>query len=347
MFPAAPRVGVIIANFNNQAYVGQAIRSVATQTFGNFSAIVVDNCSTDSSDSEIKNVLRGLEDTRFRYFRNDYNRGQAGAIRTGLVHLVDASFVCVLDSDDYLYEDFIVRHVEAHLNADFSVALSYSDSHIVDGQGRLLAGTAWWFDAPPEPDACRRIDPLQVPRLDCQSGNMHFPRTGALRLNAAWAPDQSSNSMTSMMLRRPFIDLVLTPADEELKLYADYYFSTLAGLLTGTIGLADALYAYRMHGANSHSNENVVGGRYSSSTKPWAPIQRSVWELVLRALADPCGRIERSFGVHKVRQARKLVQLALAKDAAPGWRARIARLQTLLTGGEDPPGLRCGARSRR
>ena len=300
--PALPQVGVVIANYNNASYVEQAIRSVAAQSFVHFSAIIVDNCSTDLSDAAIENTLRELRDARFQYIKNDCNRGQAGAIRTGLAHMLDASFICILDSDDYLYEDFIARHIEAHLNAGFPVALSYCDSHIVNGAGRLLAGTAWWFDAPAGPDCCRRIDSIQIPQLICQSEEMHFPKTGALRLNATWAPDQSSNSMSSMMLRRPFIDLVLTPTDEELKLYVDYYFSTLAALLTGTVALADALYAYRMHGANKHSNETVVGGRYNSSANPWPPIQRSIWGLVLRTLEDTSGRMEKAFGLHKVEQ---------------------------------------------
>ena len=133
-----------------------------------------------------------------------------------------------------------------------------------------------------------------------------------------------------MMLRRRFIDLVLSPADEELKLYVDYYFSTFAALLTGTIALADALYASRMHGANNHSNETVVGGRYNSSANPWPPIQRSIWGLVLRTLEDTSGRMEKAFGLHKVEQARKLVQLALRMNA-PGWRSKIARIRSLLS----------------
>ncbi len=324
---ALPQVGVIIANYNNEAYVEDAIRSVAAQSFGNLNAVVVDNCSSDASDSAIRRTLETLKDDRFRYVRNDSNRGQAGAMRTGLVHLDRAAFVCLLDSDDYLYEDFVARHLEAHLNTDFPVALSFCDSHIVDGTGRILAGTAWWFDADEGPEPSRPIEPLRLPRLDSKSGNLIYPVTGAARLNLTWAPDQASNSMASMMLRRAFVDLVLIHSDEDLKLYLDYYFSTLAALLTGTIGLSDALYAYRVHGANNHSNEAVVGGRYNSSRKPWEPIRDSVWRLVLRTLEGAHDRVERSFGAYKVEQARTLIQRAIARDTESGWRVIIGRLR--------------------
>jgi glycosyltransferase involved in cell wall biosynthesis len=324
---ALPQVGVIIANYNNEAYVEEAIRSVAAQSFRNLSAVVVDNCSSDSSDPVIRRTLETLKDDRFRYVRNDYNRGQAGAMRTGLAQLDRAAFVCVLDSDDYLYENFVARHLEAHLNTDFPVALSFCDSHIVDGAGRILAGTAWWFDADQGAEPSRQIEPLRLPKLDSKSGELIFPVTGAARLNPTWAPDQASNSMASMMLRRAFVDLVLIHSDEDLKLYLDFYFSTLAALLTGTIGLSDALYAYRMHGANNHSNEAVVGGRYNPSKKQWEPIRDSVWRLVLRTLEGAHDRVERSFGAHKVAQATRLIQRAIARDTESGWRAMIRRLQ--------------------
>lgn len=324
---ALPQVGVIIANYNNEAYVEDAIRSVAAQSFGNLSVVVVDNCSTDASDPVIRRTLETLEDDRFRYVRNDSNRGQAGAMRTGLAHLDRAAFVCLLDSDDYLYEDFVARHLEAHLNTDFPVALSFCDSHIVDGAGRLLAGTAWWFDADHGAEPNRQIDPLRLPRLDSESGQFSFPVTGAARLNTTWAPDQASNSMASMMLRRAFVDLVLIHSDDELKLYLDYYFSTIAALLTGTIALSDALYAYRMHGANNHSNEAVVGGRYNPSRKQWEPIRDSVWRLVLRTLEGAHARLEQSFGAYKVEQARRLIRRALARDTEPRWRSMIGRSQ--------------------
>ena len=71
--PALPLVGVVIANYNNASYVEQAIRSVAAQSFVHFSTIVVDNCSTDSSDDAIGNTLRKLGDARFLYIKNDCN----------------------------------------------------------------------------------------------------------------------------------------------------------------------------------------------------------------------------------------------------------------------------------
>jgi len=79
---------------------------------------------------------------RFRYAKLDSNVGQGGAIRRGLAEL-DTSFVCFLDSDDLWNDDFIARHIVVHMDADFPVALTYCDSHIIDADDRILAGTAF------------------------------------------------------------------------------------------------------------------------------------------------------------------------------------------------------------
>ena len=131
-----PRVGVVIANHNNAAYVGEAIVSASRQTVRNIEVVVVDDASTDCSDQVIRETLAKLDDPRFRYTRLETNRGQTGAIRCGVAEL-STPFVCFLDSDDVWYDNFIERHLAAHLNADYPVAFTYCDSHFINGDGEL------------------------------------------------------------------------------------------------------------------------------------------------------------------------------------------------------------------
>src|SRR5258708_33538020 len=132
-----PTVGVVVANHDNCAFVTRAIDSVARQTFRDIRVIVVDDASNDESDKVIREHLSRLADPRFHYVRLPTNAGQAGSLRCGLAEL-DTPFVCFLDSDDVWYEDFIARHLEVHLNADFPVSLTYCYSRILDADARLL-----------------------------------------------------------------------------------------------------------------------------------------------------------------------------------------------------------------
>ena len=219
--PQVPAVGVVVTNCNNGPYVAAALGSVAAQTVRDIRVVVVDDASTDGSDEAIRNALTQLDDRRFRYVRLDTNLGQAGAIRRGLADL-DAPFVCFLDSDDYWYREFVAQHLTAHLNADFPVALSFCDSHIVDASGRMLAGTAWWFDFNDGKPAHRSVDPAMLPDIRPVSGEVTYARNRPMILRTEWTPDSATNTMAGMMLRRNFVDLVLVPPDRLLPLYVDY-----------------------------------------------------------------------------------------------------------------------------
>jgi glycosyltransferase involved in cell wall biosynthesis len=314
--PLAPTVGVVIANYNNGAFVAKAIESVARQTARDFRAIVVDDASTDQSDEAIRGCLACLNDARFTYVRLENNVGQGGAVRRGLAKL-DTPFVCFLDSDDIWYEHFLARHLSVHMNSDFPVALTYCDSHIIDGDDRLLAGTAWWFDSDPYPPPARPIDQAHIPAFDPATGTLTYPANAGVTLRAEWTSASSTNTTASMMFRRSFVDLVLVPPDENLRLYLDFYLSTFALLLTGAMGIHEALYAYRMHGQNKHSNATVLGGRYNSASQPWGPIANSVLELVYKVLKDRAEAFLLAFGEERYEKAETQMRGALGIPDEP------------------------------
>jgi hypothetical protein len=256
---------------------------------------------------------------------------------------LDTPFVCFLDSDDVWYDDFVARHLVVHMNADFPVAMTYCDCHVIDAHDRLLAGTAWWFDSDPSPPAQRQVDPSLMPSIDPRTGRLTYTPTHKLTLHLQWSPAGATNSMASMMFRRSFLDLVFVPPSPELRLYVDFYLSTFACLLTGAIAIHDALYGYRMHGNNKHSNAAVLGGAYNSSTQPWDPIRTSVLQLIRRVLRGEAAAIRTAFGDERLAKAEALVANALgepeaeAAAATNGWNLeRFLARATDLIGGDKP-----------
>lgn len=314
--PLASEVGIVIANHNNAAFVRAAIESAARQTVRGIRIVVVDDASTDESDEAIRECLADLADDRIRYLALPANLGQAGAIRRGLAEL-DTPFVAFLDSDDVWYESFVAQHLVAHLNADFPVALTYCDSHIIDSRGRMLAGTAWWFDyVPGVPSGCRELPPSVVPQIRPDTGELAYPDNPRLTLCDQWSLEGASNSMSSMMFRRDFVTLVLTPQDGDLRLFVDFYLSTFASLLTGAIAVHEALYAYRMHGHNKHSNGSVLGGTYNSSTTSWAPKRDAILQVIFEVMRDHAQPLRMAFGDHRYDRAHELMLRALEQCRA-------------------------------
>src|SRR5438874_866802 len=79
-----PRVNVVVACFNYGRFVGEALDSVAAQSYGNFDCVIVDDASTDDSFEIIKRWISNKQDERFRLIKNERNLGQMGSFATGL-----------------------------------------------------------------------------------------------------------------------------------------------------------------------------------------------------------------------------------------------------------------------
>src|SRR5215470_8377417 len=89
-----PRVTVIIPTFNRVAYLGEAIRSVLTQTSTDFELIVVDDGSTDGTSA----MLNSTHDPRLRCQRQSH-RGISAAMNAG-IRAAQGVYLARLDSDD-------------------------------------------------------------------------------------------------------------------------------------------------------------------------------------------------------------------------------------------------------
>jgi hypothetical protein len=133
-----------------------------------------------------------------------------------------------------------------------------------------------------------------------------------------------------MMFRRAFVDLVLVPPSHELRLYVDFYLSTFAGLMTGTIAIHEALYGYRMHGGNSHSNATVPGGAYNSANREWEPIRSYVLKMVQGVLRDEAETLRMTFGEERHSIAERLLAEAIGELPIGRTAPAKARLPELL-----------------
>lgn len=115
---SAPIISLIIPVYNVENYLVKSLSSVESQIFENFEAIIIDDGSTDNSPEIIKEFCR--RNSNFKYVRQK-NKGPASARNTGL-SIAKGSYICFLDSDDYLEPSF--------LNSLYSNALKY-DADIV------------------------------------------------------------------------------------------------------------------------------------------------------------------------------------------------------------------------
>jgi glycosyltransferase involved in cell wall biosynthesis len=57
--PTAPIFSVVIPTFNRASLLPRALDSILAQTFADYIAIIVDDCSTDSTPSCLPSLLTG------------------------------------------------------------------------------------------------------------------------------------------------------------------------------------------------------------------------------------------------------------------------------------------------
>ncbi|MCX7427595.1 MAG: glycosyltransferase [Planctomycetia bacterium] len=127
-----PLVSVILPTYNRECFLGESIRSVIGQTYGNLELIVVDDGSTDGSADLVASIA---PEARYVW---QANRGPADARNRGLLE-ARGDLIAFLDSDDAWHAEKLARQV-AFLAAHPSVGVVYSARRVSDEHGRVIGG---------------------------------------------------------------------------------------------------------------------------------------------------------------------------------------------------------------
>jgi glycosyltransferase involved in cell wall biosynthesis len=130
---SSPRVSVVIPNYNHERYLRQRIDSVLGQTFSDIEVIILDDASTDGSQSIIRDYL-GRKCVR--YVASSVNSGNPFFQWNRGVREAVGKYVWIAESDDYADSRFLetmVACLDRHPNA----GLAYCDSFRVDENGKV------------------------------------------------------------------------------------------------------------------------------------------------------------------------------------------------------------------
>jgi GT2 family glycosyltransferase len=106
-----PAVSVIMAAYNADRFVGQAVASILSQTMEDFEFIVVDDGSTDATAE----VVRSHDDPRIRMLSFPH-RGIPAARNAGIA-AARAPYIACMDADDVSAPERLARQLE-HMRAN-------------------------------------------------------------------------------------------------------------------------------------------------------------------------------------------------------------------------------------
>lgn len=99
---STPKLSVLMPVYNAAPFLGSAIESILSQTYGDFEFIIVDDGSTDGSSDTIASYSR--RDARIHSITQDHNRGIVRALNIGL-EACAGDFVARMDADDVSLPD--------------------------------------------------------------------------------------------------------------------------------------------------------------------------------------------------------------------------------------------------
>lgn len=129
MSTSAPaRVSVIIPAYNAERFLADAVESVLNQTWRDFQLIIVNDGSTDATESVAQRF--GAGDSRITIVSKP-NGGLSSARNAGLA-AASGEAICFLDADDILLPDKLQRQM-AFLDRFPGCDLVFSDYYVADG----------------------------------------------------------------------------------------------------------------------------------------------------------------------------------------------------------------------
>lgn len=139
MYTSTPRIAVIILNWNGIQDTLNCLESLNKQSYKNFTTIVVDNGSKDTS----LQVLEDITDT-ITLLKNPYNKGFAGGVNTGINFAIDKKFeyIALLNNDAVAREDWLQQLVTASTETGASIVtglLLNTDGMLIDSMGEYYS----------------------------------------------------------------------------------------------------------------------------------------------------------------------------------------------------------------
>lgn len=173
-------VSIVVPVYNGEEYIKNCLDSLARQTYGNIEIHIVDDGSTDSTSEICREYC--ARDNRF-ILHTVVNGGVSAARNVGIEH-ANGEFICFIDSDDYVSDDYVEWHlanIGREPDTDISVCGFVDEDergtviHRSENTSDYVYDVAEFNEALFLPYTCWQTM-IRMSALDCDGGRILFDR---------------------------------------------------------------------------------------------------------------------------------------------------------------------------
>ncbi|MBL1209363.1 glycosyltransferase family 2 protein [Geminocystis sp. GBBB08] len=143
-----PLVSVRLITYNHEKYIEEAIYSVLSQTFQDYELIIVNDGSTDETDSIIKRILEKENNPKIKYIYQE-NQGTSSACNTAILN-ARGKYIANMSGDDVCYPYRLEKQMQFIQETGAKIVFSWVD--IIDDNSNIITKTYYntiIFNQPP------------------------------------------------------------------------------------------------------------------------------------------------------------------------------------------------------
>jgi glycosyltransferase involved in cell wall biosynthesis len=248
---SVPRVSVIMAAYNAEAFIAEAVESVLAQTFTDWELLISDDGSTDGTH-ELAQTLAAHNPERIRVLRGEQNRGKPAALNRALA-VRRGELIAWLDGDDVMLPEKLARQVEA-LDQDPLAAGCTHDAEMFDSDsGRVIGSFSQVANG----------GPLRSGGVELWFDPTYKMLPSATMIRSSLCPDHGF--------------------EDRLTFTNDWLFDIEVFRAGRCIALAETLVRYRRHSDNFTTRAAASGASYEEGLMTMAIVMARYPELQRRA----------------------------------------------------------------
>ena len=132
-------ISIIMSVFNNSKTLDRCINSIINQDYVDFQFLIMDDCSTDSSLSILKNYEN--KDSRIKVYKNKKNIGLTKSLNI-LISQSEGEYIARQDADDYSSKNRLTIQLDFLKNKSLDACTSRSK---IISTGKARPGLSYYL----------------------------------------------------------------------------------------------------------------------------------------------------------------------------------------------------------